>query len=144
MTASRKLQPARRQAARTTPKAGPSAEATPLRAARRSAPAAPRPRVVRKAPPAATPLAGLQAELGGLRTALDEILARVRSRMVARLEKLEQAAAGEPALAATLVEDMRDEIKCAGIDPRKGRMKDLVRLKGLLDSLCGELPGGGR
>jgi phage tail tape-measure protein len=64
--------------------------------------------------------------------------------MVARLERLEQAAAGEPALAATLVEDMRDEIKCAGIDPRKGRMKDLVRLKRLLDSLCGELPGGGR
>ncbi|HNX49004.1 MAG TPA: hypothetical protein PLS53_01025 [Thermoanaerobaculaceae bacterium] len=92
----------------------------------------------------ASPLAGLQSDLGSLRTALDEVLARVRSRLVARLERLEQAASGEPSLAAAVVEDMRDEIKRAGINPKKGRMKDLARLKGLLDALCGELPGGGK
>jgi hypothetical protein len=137
MTASQKLPPAPRRGVRSTSKAAPVARTT-------SSPAATRPRSVRKTPSAATPLAGLQAELGGLRTALDEILARVRSRMVARLEKLEGAASGEPALAASLVEDMRDDIKRAGINPRKGRMKDLARLKGLLDVLCGGLPGGGK
>lgn len=144
MTAPQKLPPARRQAARNTTKVAPVAETAAPRAARRSAPTAPHPRPVRRTPPAATPLAGLQAEVGGLRTALDEILARVRSRMVARLERLEQAASGEPGLAVSLVEDMRDEIKRADINPRKGRMKDLARLKGLLDALCGELPGGGK
>ena len=143
MTASQKRRPASGRGVRTS-EGEAGARRAGSRAARRPAPEALSSRNARKTALAATPLAGLQAELGGLRTALDEILARVRSRMVARLERLAPAAAGAPARAATLVEDMRDEIKCAGIDPRKGRMKDLVRLKGLLDTLCGDLPGDDR
>lgn len=85
----------------------------------------------------------MQADLGGLRTALDEVLARVRSRLVARLERLEQAAASGQPLAAASIEDMRDEIRRAKISPKKGRMKDLMRLKRLLDELVEDLPGGG-
>lgn len=145
MTASPKLPPASRQTSRKQPTTGPAGAVRTRRLAGKDGGSGPRrPRGARQAPPAATPLAGLQADLGSLRTALDEVLARVRSRLVARLERLEQVATGEPSLAASVVEDMRDEIKRAGINPKKGRMKDLARLKGLLDALCGELPGGAR
>ncbi len=86
-------------------------------------------------PPA---VADLQARLGVLRTTLEEVLARVRSRLVARLERLEQAAS-DPALPVSLADDMCAEIKRAGVSSTKGRVKDLVRLKGLLDGLCEEL-----
>ncbi|HPW56040.1 MAG: hypothetical protein KA072_09695 [Thermoanaerobaculaceae bacterium] len=86
-------------------------------------------------PPA---VAELRAHLGMLRTSLEEVLARVRSRLVARLERLEQAAA-DPALPPSLAEDMGDEITRARVSSKKGRVKDLVRLKSLLDELCDEL-----
>lgn len=110
--------------------------------AERTAPPAPA-RSVRRPAAALAPLDALQADLGGLRTALDEVLARVRSRLVARLERLEQAAASGQPLAAASIEDMRDEIRRAKISPKKGRMKDLMRLKRLLDELVEDLPGGG-
>lgn len=80
----------------------------------------------------------LQAHLGVLRTTLEEVLARVRSRLVARLERLEQAAS-DPALPSSLADDLCAEITRAGVSSRKGRVRDLVRLKGLLDELCEEL-----
>jgi len=78
-----------------------------------------------------------------LRTTLEEVLARVRSRLVARLERLEQAAAS-PDLPPSLADDMCAEIVWAGISARKGRVKDLVRLRKLLVALCEELERGPR
>lgn len=133
--------------------ASPTATTSSTRVSRRkSSPATaaaertppPLPARARRRPAAAVaPLDALQADLGGLRTALDEILARVRSRLIARLERVEQAAASNPPLAAASIEDMRDEIRRAQVSPKKGRMKDLMRLKRLLDELVKDLPVAG-
>lgn len=80
----------------------------------------------------------LQVRLGGLRTALEEVVAKVRSRLAARLERLERAAA-DPGLPTSLAEDLCDQIETAEISCKKGRVKDLVRLRKLLDNLCEEL-----
>ncbi|MGV8041900.1 MAG: hypothetical protein AB2L07_18185 [Thermoanaerobaculaceae bacterium] len=108
-------------------------------AASRSAPApAPQNADREQRAPVPPAVVDLLAHLGVLRTTLEEVLARVRSRLVARLERLERAASN-PALPLSLADDLCAEIARAGVSSKKGRVRDLVRMKDLLDELCEEL-----
>ena len=116
--------------------------ATPARTrtAKKPAPRTGRSRSAARAP-RPQPRQELPAELTALEEALAEVLDRVGERLRTRLAGLSAAVTGPggATLGARRITAMRKAIKAVNVQPAKGRVKDLVRLRELLDALQEQL-----
>ena len=89
------------------------------------------------------------AELHALRATLDEVVAQFRVRAGGQLAEVERGVKGSgpsgtkvarPTVRVT--EEMLRRVRSLRVKPRKGRVKDIVRLAELIDELVGLLPPG--
>jgi hypothetical protein len=110
------------------------------RTARKPASGAGQGRAAAKAP-RPQPRQELAAELAALQTALAEVLDRVGERLRTRLAGLSAAVTGPggATLGARRITAMRKAIRAVNVQPAKGRVKDLARLRDLLDVLQEQL-----
>ena len=94
-----------------------------------------------RATPKAQPREELLVELRALQTALAEVLARVGERVGTRLLGLVAAVEGPggATLGARRITAMRTSGKAVNVKAAKGRVKDLLRLRDLLDDLQEQL-----
>jgi len=93
--------------------------------------------------------AEIVAELHALRATLDEVVAQFRVRAGGQLAEVERGVQGSspngakvaPPTARARAEMLR-QVRLLRVKPRKGRVKDIVRLAELIEELVELLPGG--
>ncbi len=112
-------------------------------AARENEPGAPSPRRRPRHESEPAPHDELLAELRALDTILGEVLDRVGERLRTRLAAISATVAGPTGrqLGAKRVDALRRAIRAVNVKPVKARVKDLVRLRDLLDALQELLSG---
>jgi hypothetical protein len=120
----------------------PKARRRPAQPPRRKAVAS-KPRRERRAsgPP---PREALLGELRALEVTLGEVLDRVGERLRTRLAAISAAVGGSSGseIPAKKVDAMRSAIRALDVRPVKARVKDVLRLRDLLEDLHGQLSGG--
>ncbi|HUK14343.1 MAG TPA: hypothetical protein VLW17_13675 [Thermoanaerobaculaceae bacterium] len=93
--------------------------------------------------------AEIVAELHALRATLDEVVAQFRVRAGGQLAEVERGVQGSSPNGAKVARptararaEMLRQVRLLRVKPRKGRVKDIVRLAELIEELVELLPGG--